>query len=87
VAVLGLAQLIDARNERRARSACSSRRLGVGRALGLHDCDDRRCALHPPETPESLDGRQDSLCVNCRSCRDPAAAVAVAPDDDDDAAP
>lgn len=91
VAVLGLQRLIDPKGEEKSQKRVQLAALwAVGRALGLHDCDDRRCALHAPETPESLDGRQGQLCGNCQKLLvNPAAAavVAAAADDDDDDAP
>jgi len=76
VAVLGLGKLLDPRSdERSARRVQLAAQWVVGRALGLHDCDDRRCALHAPETPESLDGRTGQLCANCqKALANPAAA-------------
>jgi archaemetzincin len=37
----------------------------IGRALGLSDCEDRRCPLSPPDAVEGLERRHAFLCTKC----------------------
>lgn len=41
--------------------------VAVGRAIGLRDCDDARCAMGAATSPEALDKRQLKLCVTCET--------------------
>ena len=66
--VIGLRRLLDPHHEERSRKRIGAAAAwAVGRALGLSDCDDRRCALAFPETPEILDARSGMLCASCQS--------------------
>lgn len=65
--VVGYARLGADGDERLLARLTAAGVVAVGRAIGLRDCDDARCAMGAATSPEALDKRQLKLCVTCET--------------------
>ncbi|HLV61335.1 MAG TPA: hypothetical protein VKY51_08050 [Fredinandcohnia sp.] len=64
-AVLGSAYVDGGRPERLLDRVAHAAVVGVGKALGLRECHDPRCAMASISHPSNLDKRTGRLCAMC----------------------